>query len=135
EYTPTRATLERLAAATRVPLALLEVLVPTLLWLQRLARGGFLARGADSARDDLVRTAQEVAASELTWALRELPSPLAGKGTLEDDASRSEVLVMWLCEESIRAAADDSSRARRLAESALKVAQGAEASEAQRARL
>src|SRR4029077_8990224 len=74
EYTPTRATLERLAAATRVPLALLEVLVPTLLWLQRLARGGFLARGADSARDDLVRTAQEVAASELTWALRELPS-------------------------------------------------------------
>ena len=136
EYAPTRVTLERLAASTRVPLAALEVLLPPMLWLHRRARGWILTvmRESDDTRR-LVRRVQDLVDAELTWRLQELPCSGEWKVEVQDDIGRSEALVIWLCEESERAAADDAARACRLAESAVRLARGVVESEVRRSRL
>lgn len=137
EYVPTRSTWERLAAATKVSLQALASLVPPLLWLQRRSRGRQVGEiGFDhEGQQNLMRAAQEVVEAELTWTLRELPIRHDWRGSTEDETGRSEALVLWLCEESERAAADDASRARRLAEAALRVAQDVADDEVRRVRL
>jgi transcriptional regulator with XRE-family HTH domain len=123
-YAPSRPNLERLAAAARVPLAAVEILAGPVLWLQRLGRGLSAAASnpGEQERQKLIRAAQEGVALEMARPLRGLPSLERWGRAPEDDATRSEIYVIWLCDESARVAADDASRALLLARAALRVA-------------
>jgi transcriptional regulator with XRE-family HTH domain len=101
EYVPGRDVLERLARAARLPLGAVEIVVPVLLWLQRLNRSRSLH-----------------APERVQLATEEARDP-------EDDTWRSEALVVQLCDQSVRAAADDPAKALALAEAALQVARQA----------
>ncbi|HYG62345.1 MAG TPA: tetratricopeptide repeat protein [Thermoanaerobaculia bacterium] len=119
-YAPSRPNLQRAAAAVGVPLGLIEILVPILLWLQRRARGRRRVpawRIKDEQRRP-VGTAWDGVSAEVIWMARELPPLHRWDSPEEDDAARSEIFVERLCEDSERVAADDPARALGLARAA-----------------
>ena len=86
-YAPSRANLERLAAAARAPLGLIEILAVFVLWLLWL--GGARSVAANQAEEEqqkkLIHAAQEGVALEMAQPLRGLPRAERWERTPEDE--------------------------------------------------